>query len=106
MGGTALASIRHPAVATWRNSLVAELPVWGNDDGALLAGRVDAVAVRDDHVRAVFDWKSDSAPNPTARAKHASQLRKYLEVTGVEQGFIFYMTGGEIITLLRSGKPS
>lgn len=37
-------------------------------------------------------------------SKHAAQLRTYLDATGVEQGFILYMTGGELVAVSRSKK--
>lgn len=104
LGSTALTSIRHPAVAEWRSALIPEVPVWGGHaDGTMLAGRVDAMAVVDGEIKAVFDWKSDRAPDAAERLKHTAQLRLYLDATGVDQGYILYTTGGEVITVSRAG---
>ncbi|MER9119847.1 UvrD-helicase domain-containing protein [Mesorhizobium sp. M0954] len=106
MGRTALASIRHPAVATWRGALVAEVPVWGSrGEGNMLAGRVDAMALQDGEIKALFDWKSDRLPGADERLKHATQLRLYLNATGVDQGFILYMTELEAIAVTRPKGP-
>lgn len=106
MGRTALASIRHPAVAPWRGALVAEVPVWGSQgEGAVLAGRVDAMALQGGQIKALFDWKSDRLPGPDERVKHATQLRLYLNATGVDQGFILYMTGLEVVAVTRAKVP-
>jgi ATP-dependent exoDNAse (exonuclease V) beta subunit len=100
MGRTALQGIRHPSVAKWRSSLVAEVPVWGDDgQGNLLSGRADAMAVVEGEVRAVFDWKSDQSPGLDERQKHTAQMQTYLEGIGVREGIVLYLTSQEAVAI-------
>ena len=57
-----------------------------------MAGRADAVRYRSGKPHIVFDWKSDVAPDASARAGYASQLAQYVHVLGAERGAIVYMT--------------
>jgi ATP-dependent exoDNAse (exonuclease V) beta subunit len=95
----ALRTLRLPDVASQRSSMRAEIPVWTSPaPEVLLAGRADAVLVDDHgHVTTVFDWKSDIAPSPADRIRHAGQLSDYLATTGASRGAVVYMTLGETV---------
>lgn len=98
LGRTALATIRHPRLAPLRPYLVAEVPIWGTgENGYLLAGRVDAFAIKEGEIVAVIDWKSDQAPGLDDQVKHATQLKTYLEATRSGRGMLVYMSTQLII---------
>ena len=63
---TALRTFSLPELATDRDDLVPEVPVYGRigrNANRLVSGRADAVRYRDGRARIVFDWKSDVAPD-------------------------------------------
>jgi CRISPR-associated exonuclease Cas4 len=96
---TALRTFALPELATDRDGLVAEVPVYGliaGDAKRFVSGRADAVRYRDGRARVVFDWKSDIAPEPATRSAYAHQLALYVEVLAAERGAIVYMTSGQI----------
>jgi hypothetical protein len=67
-----------PEVAEQKEGLVAEVPIYGRlvgDDERLVAGRADAVVYASSKAHIVFDWKSDVAPNASARAAMPVRLR-------------------------------
>ncbi|MER8569071.1 UvrD-helicase domain-containing protein [Mesorhizobium sp. M0924] len=84
-------------VAAMLPFLTAEVPVWGWDGSALLAGRVDAMIVRDGNVLGLLDWKSDAASSPEIRSRYVTQVSDYMEVTGAIAGAVVFMTTGELI---------
>ena len=95
--GTALRALSLEAIAHLRRTLVAELPVYAvNGPEDLMAGRADAVAVEGDRIVAVVDWKSDVAPDATARRAHAGQMADYLSATGAARGAIVYASLDEV----------
>jgi hypothetical protein len=59
-----------PEIAALRAELVPEFPVYGMlgdaADQTALAGRADAIAVRDGQVSVMVDWKSDVPPPKTS----------------------------------------
>jgi CRISPR-associated exonuclease Cas4 len=86
-----------PEVTALWPSLEAEAPLFATDaDGALVAGRVDALSVVDGRIDAVIDWKSDLDPGPEERAAYAAQVAAYLRVTGAARGALVYLSRGEI----------
>jgi CRISPR-associated exonuclease Cas4 len=96
---TALRTFSLPELAGDRDGLVPEVPVYGRmaEDGRrLVSGRADAVRYRDGRARIVFDWKSDTAPEPATRAAYAIQLAIYVDVLGAERGAVVYMTTAQI----------
>jgi hypothetical protein len=98
MAETALRTLSLPGIAERRHQLIPEVPVWATlPDNALLAGRADAIAVENDEIAAVFDWKSDVQPSQKERAAHVGQLRAYLEATGAPRGALIYMSLAEIL---------
>ncbi|MER9946225.1 UvrD-helicase domain-containing protein [Mesorhizobium sp. M0092] len=84
-------------VATVLPFLEAEVPVWNADGATLLAGRVDALIVREGRVLGVLDWKSDVKPSLEVRSNYVSQLNEYVSVTGAVAGAVVFMTSGELI---------
>jgi CRISPR-associated exonuclease Cas4 len=87
-----------PELTQHKNCLVAEVPVYGRingDDQRPVSGRADAVAYGSGKPRIVFDWKSDVAPNATARASYVNQIAQYAQVLGAERGAIVYMSLGQ-----------
>ncbi|EGP10356.1 exodeoxyribonuclease V beta chain [Bradyrhizobiaceae bacterium SG-6C] len=96
MARCALRALALPNIAALRAFLVPEVPVWAAGDGYLVAGRADALAIRDERIEVAIDWKSDVNPSAAARNAYASQLRDYLMATGAERGLIVFLTLGEI----------
>jgi hypothetical protein len=81
---------------------LAELPVYGlvEDDGVDLAtfGIVDALCVGEDGTpELVIDWKSDVSPSTAASDHYRSQVRRYLEVTGIPEGLVVFVTTGDML---------
>lgn len=79
--------------------LEAEVPVWNAEGAMLLAGRADALIMREGRVLGVLDWKSDVNPSPMVRSDYVSQLNEYMLVTGAIAGALVFMTTGEMIWL-------
>ncbi len=99
---TALRVRRHPQLDPLWPTLHAEISLLTTDaDGALVAGRADAISIVDGRVEAVLDWKSDLDPSSVERAAHASQIQSYLQVTGASRGALVYLSLGEIIWINR-----
>lgn len=93
---TTRSTLAIPDVATMLPYLEPEVSVWHESGETLLAGRVDALAVRGEQVVGVIDWKSDIEPSPDTKTMYAGQISDYLEVTGAVAGAIVFMTRGEI----------
>jgi exodeoxyribonuclease-5 len=107
MAGTVAKTLALPKLAAIRSRLVPELPVYGSgqDDGGELAifGVVDALAIGDDGKPAlVIDWKSDVNPNPATSDYYRSQVRRYLDVTGIPEGMVVYVTSGAVLSVSRN----
>ena len=107
MAGTVARTLAMPEIAAIRTKLVPELPVYGlsEDDGVELAtfGIVDALCIGDDgRPELVIDWKSDVAPSAAASDHYRSQVRRYLEVTGIPAGMIVFVTTGELLHVVRA----
>jgi hypothetical protein len=77
--------------------LEAEVPVWHKDGQTLLAGRVDALIVREGKVLGVLDWKSDVMPSTDAKSQYVAQVADYLAITGAVAGAVVFMTTGELM---------
>ena len=99
MASTALRTICAPEIAELRAVLVPELAVWSELEGEHVAGRADALAVEQDRVTVVLDWKSDVAPTAQDRAQHAAQLADYRDIVGAKRGAVVYMSTGEMAWL-------
>jgi CRISPR-associated exonuclease Cas4 len=92
--------MRLPEIAALRSELVPELPVYGMlgdaADQTALAGRADAIAVRDAQVSVVVDWKGDVAPTAADVQAHAGQIRHYMAALNAARGALVYMTSGAV----------
>jgi CRISPR-associated exonuclease Cas4 len=97
MAGTALRTLALPEIAVLRPYLVPELAIWAARDAYLVAGRADALAIRENMIDVAIDWKSDVNPTASTRAAYAGQLRDYLEATGAARGALVFMSLGEIV---------
>jgi ATP-dependent exoDNAse (exonuclease V) beta subunit len=102
MAGTVAKTLQLPEIAALRHRLLPELPVYGlsEDDGVDLAtfGIVDALCVSEDgKPELVIDWKSDVSPTAAASDHYRSQVRRYLEVTGIPEGLVVFVTTGDIL---------
>lgn len=97
MAQCALRAIALPEIAGRWEWLIPEVPVWGFGEGYMLAGRADALAIKDGQVEVAIDWKSDVDPSPAARRAYASQLGDYLEATGAGEGLLVFLTSGEVV---------
>jgi CRISPR-associated exonuclease Cas4 len=96
MANTAQRTWRLPEIEAFKPFLTPELAVWATAEDGLVAGRADALVVRNQRVEVVIDWKSDVNVSPAVRAAHMQQLQKYIFATGAERGAIVFMTLGEI----------
>ena len=102
LAATVLGTFRLPYVQRLLPFLVPEFSVWSElDPSNLLAGRVDAIAIDDDKVMEVLDWKSDR-DTALHRAAHIQQLKRYLRATSAPRAAIIYMMTGEIVPVLPS----
>ena len=97
MAGTALRTLALPEIAVLRPYLVPELAIWAARDTYLVAGRADALAIRENKIDVAIDWKSDVKPTTSIRAAYAGQLRDYLEATGAARGALVFMSLGEVV---------
>jgi CRISPR-associated exonuclease Cas4 len=101
MAETALRALALPEIAALKPYLVPELAVWAARDAALVAGRADALAIRQGKIEVVVDWKSDLNPTAGVRAGYIGQLRDYLEATGAARGALVFMSIGEVVCVER-----
>jgi ATP-dependent exoDNAse (exonuclease V) beta subunit len=100
MAQTALKTLALHDVAALRSKLIPEIAVWcTGSDGRYLAGRTDALAVDDNAILAVLDWKSDVAPSKQDQADYAAQLMEYMTAVGAPRGALVYMTLGSVTWL-------
>jgi hypothetical protein len=98
MAGTAARTLKFGEVALLRSHLVPEIPIWSASSlGTMSAGRADAVAIKENILLAVLDWKSDVSPSQEDRSEHIAQLNDYLTLTGAPKGAIIYMSLGEVV---------
>jgi hypothetical protein len=97
MAETALRALALPDIAALRRFLVPELAVWAARGVNLVAGRADALAIRDGKIDVAIDWKSDVNPTPTVRKSCVGQLRDYLDATGAPRGALVFLTLGEVV---------
>jgi CRISPR-associated exonuclease Cas4 len=70
--------------------------VWASAESVLVAGRADALAIREGRVEVAVDWKSDISPSTAVRNRYAAQLRDYLVATGAKRGILAFLSLGEI----------
>ncbi len=99
---TALRARGMPELESLWPSLHAEVPLFAKDyDGALVAGRADALSVVDGRIEAVVDWKSDLDPSSAVRVAYAEQIKAYLRATGALRGVLVYVSRGEVVWVRR-----
>jgi CRISPR-associated exonuclease Cas4 len=102
MAETALRGLALPEIAALQPYLVPEVAVWAARDAYLVAGRADALAIREGRIEVAIDWKSDINPTANVRAAYGGQLRDYLEATGAERGAVVFLTLGEVAWIERA----
>ncbi len=68
--------------------------------------RADALAIIENRIDAVIDWKSDVNPTPPVREPHVQQLHDYLSATGAARGAFVYLTSSEITWIYRADAAS
>jgi CRISPR-associated exonuclease Cas4 len=78
MANTALRNLALPEIVALRPHLVPELAIWAKAADSLVAGRVDALAIKGGRIDVAIDWKSDVNPTPAIRSAYAGQLQQYL----------------------------
>jgi CRISPR-associated exonuclease Cas4 len=96
MAETALRGLSLPAIAALKPYLIPEVAVWAMRDTYLVAGRADALVIRDGRIDIAIDWKSDVNPTADLRAAYGEQLRDYLDATGAQRGALVFLTRGEV----------
>lgn len=107
LAATALKTFTHPELATHRDLLIAEFPLYAAESELLLvSARADAVAIDRDEAVAAFDWKSDVAPTEAARRQHKGQLAQYLRLIGAPFGAVVYMTAARLDWIDRDGNDA
>ena len=96
MAKCALRALALPEIAELRPSLVPEVAIWSAGEGYLLAGRADALAVKDGRVEVAIDWKSDVNPSGATRNAYREQLSDYVSSTGAARGLLVFLTSAEV----------
>ena len=96
MARCALRALALPEVAEMRPFLLPEVAIWASEESVLVAGRADALAIRDGRVEVAVDWKSDVNPSSAVRHRYSAQLRDYLIATGGARGMLAFLSLGEI----------
>lgn len=101
---TVLRTLILPDIAAVRARLIPELPVYAAEeiDGVerAISGIVDAMCIGlDGKPELIIDWKSDVKPDVATAEHYRSQVRRYLEITGVAKGLVVFMTAGEVIRI-------
>jgi len=97
MAETALRTLALPEIAALKPFLVPEMAIWAARKDYLVAGRADALAIRDDKIDVAIDWKSDINPTASVRSAYTGQLRDYLEATGAARGALVFLSLGEVV---------
>ncbi|UPK01438.1 UvrD-helicase domain-containing protein [Bradyrhizobium sp. 170] len=96
MARCALRALALPEIAELRPFLLPEVAIWASGEGVLVAGRADALAIREGRVEVAVDWKSDVNPSSAVRNRYAAQLKDYLVATGARRGILAFLSLGEI----------
>jgi CRISPR-associated exonuclease Cas4 len=91
-------------IAAMRPLLIAEMPLYASIGASrdALAGRADAIELRNGRVATIIDWKSDVAPAEQEIRVHAAQIREYMKAAHAPRGLIVYMTSG----IVRAVEPA
>ena len=65
---------------------------------AYVAGVADALARQPDgFIDLVIDWKTDVEPSAQQIELYRDQVRDYLDATGAPEGFIVFVTTGQLV---------
>jgi ATP-dependent exoDNAse (exonuclease V) beta subunit len=96
IAATVLRTLELPEIATLRERLRPEWPIYSLVVAGRVAGRVDAIAFEGECADIVLDWKSDISPTEVDMREHANQLEDYLAATGSTRGALVYMTLGAV----------
>lgn len=104
IASTVLRTLSLPEIAAVRARLISEFPVYASEeiDGVerAISGIVDAMCVGPDgKPELVIDWKSDVKPDVATVEHYRSQVRRYLEITGVAEGLVVFVTTGEVMRI-------
>lgn len=97
MVATALLALDHVDIAPLRGLIVPEVSVWGRDGEHFVAGRADALVIRNQKVLGVLDWKSDVAVTAETRARYLQQVLDYVGLTGAIAGAVVFASTGEVL---------
>lgn len=97
-----------PEIAAMRPTLMPEVPVFtSSSDGEeerAIAGIVDALSLdANGNPQLVVDWKSDVEPTAGVIESYRTQVRAYLEATGIGEGLLVFVTSGTVVPVRRSG---
>jgi CRISPR-associated exonuclease Cas4 len=96
LAATVIKTLRLPAVARLRPSLVPEFNIFAMPDPwTAVAGRIDAIASDEDGL-VVIDWKSDVAPSETDIQAHLTQVKDYSRMASAKKGLVVYMSSGVV----------
>ena len=98
--------LSRPEIVAIRAKLKPEWPVASTSimDGEEVAtlGVADAAAVEEDGTTcSVVDWKSDVKPTDKVIAGYQVQLGKYLRATDAPEGFLVFLTSGDVRKVLK-----
>jgi ATP-dependent exoDNAse (exonuclease V) beta subunit len=102
LAATTLRALAVPEIAACRSRLVPEMTVFSaqaDDDRAIYVGGVaDAVAYQPTGaIDLVVDWKTDVTPSAQQIDLYREQLRDYLAATGAPEGFLVFVTTGQLV---------
>lgn len=108
VAATVMRTLSLDIVQRFRDSLMAEVPVYGLKEGDQVlnaqVGVADAVATDETgNAFYVLDWKSTVSPTAEDLQKHSAQLRLYLNLLNVPTGALVYMTTGQVLEVSRTG---
>lgn len=96
---TVARTISLPEVASLRLGLVPEVSVYTklvDKRTAWLAGRADAVFIRDNRPEVVIDWKSDVGASEKDVESHSAQLHAYMRALKAPRGMLVYMSAPQV----------
>jgi ATP-dependent exoDNAse (exonuclease V) beta subunit len=111
LAATALRALAIPEIAACRSRLVPELTVFStqaDDDRTTYVGGVaDALAYLPlGMIELVIDWKTDITPSGHQIELYREQMRDYLAATGAPEGFLVFVTTGQLLRVRPANKPA
>ena len=101
LADTVLRTLALPPIASLRNRLVPEAPLYASEgpDRALVltAGIADAVTLDDGgRIELVLDWKSDVRPTPRSVGAYRAQMLDYLRAASARLALIVFLSTGQV----------